>query len=101
MAIQVPAGNEMHPEPSTVNSYRDIFKVHVKNNPAAKLRLREFIPRDGQRFLDSIRQKLSHQTHLRVKNFMRGAFTWAIADGAYEGENPMVATKAGGVDQGI
>lgn len=94
--IQVPAGNEMHLEPSTVNSYRDIFKVHVQNNPAAKLRLREFKPRDGQRFLDSISQKLSHQTHLRVKNFMRGVFSWAIADGAYEGENPMVATKAGG-----
>jgi integrase len=94
--IQVPAGNEMHLEPSTVNSYRDIFKVHVRNNPAAKLRLGEFKPRDGQRFLDSISQKLSHQTHLRVKNFMRGVFTWAIGDGAYEGENPMVATKAGG-----
>lgn len=94
--IQVPAGNEMHLEPSTVDSYRDIFKVHVKDNPAAQIRLREFKPRDGQRFLDSISQKLSHQTHLRVKNFIRGVFTWAIADGGYEGENPMVATKAGG-----
>jgi len=94
--IQVPAGNEMHLEPSTVNSYHDIFKVHVQNNPAVKLRLREFKSRDVQRFLDSISQKLSHQTHLRIKNFMRGVFTWAIADGAYEGENPMEATKAGG-----
>lgn len=93
---QVPAGNELHIEPSTVNSYRDIFKVHVKDNTAAKLRLREFKPRDGQRFLDSISQKLSHQTHLRIKNFMRGVFTWAISDGAFEGSNPMEETKAGG-----
>jgi hypothetical protein len=62
----------MHLEPSTVNTYRDIFQVHVKDNPAAKLRLRDFKPRDGQRFLDSVSQKLSHQTHLRVKNFVRG-----------------------------
>jgi integrase len=39
---------------------------------------------------------LSHQTHLRIKNFLRGVFTWAIADGAFVGVNPMIATKAGG-----
>jgi integrase len=94
--LQVPPGAAQHIEPSTVDSYRDIFKVHVKDNPAAKVRLREFKPRDGQRFLDSLDQKLSHKTHLRIKNFIRGMFTWAIADGAYEGVNPMEETKAGG-----
>jgi hypothetical protein len=94
--MKVPAGNELHIEPSTVNSYRDIFKVHVQNSAAAKIRLLDFQSRDGQRFQDSISQDLSHQTHLRIKNFMRGMFTWAIADGAYEGQNPMEAAKAGG-----
>lgn len=93
---QVPDGNELHIEPSTVDGYKDIWKVHVKNNPAAKLKLREFKPRDGQRFLDSIPQTLSHQTHLRIKNFLRGVFTWAIADGQYDGVNPMEEAKAGG-----
>jgi len=79
-----------------VNGYRDIYKVHVENNPAGKIKLREFRPRDGQRFLDSLSQKLSHQTHLRIKNFIRGVFAWAIADGAFDGSNPMEETKAGG-----
>jgi integrase len=94
--LTVPAGNELHIEPSTVDGYKDIFKVHVKSNPAAKLKLQEFKPRDGQKFLDAIPQKLSHQTHLRIKNFLRGVFTWAIADGMYEGVNPMEEAKAGG-----
>jgi integrase len=93
---KVPAGNELHIEPSTIASYRDIFNVHVKNSATAKIRLRDFQSRDGQRFQDSISQQLSHQTHLRIKNFMRGVFTWAIADGAYNGVNPFEAVKAGG-----
>jgi integrase len=39
---------------------------------------------------------LSHQTHLRIKNFLRGVFSWAIASGTLTGVNPMEATKAGG-----
>jgi integrase len=39
---------------------------------------------------------LSHQTHLRIKNFLRGVFSWAIADSAREVSNPMEETKAGG-----
>jgi integrase len=94
--MKVPAGNEMHIEPSTINSYRDIFKVHVQGSAAGKIKLRDFTARDGQRFQDSLSQELSHQTHLRIKNFMRGVFTWAIADGAYDGINPMETAKAGG-----
>jgi len=78
--MKVPAGNEMHIEPSTINSYRDIFKIYVRNSATAKIKLRDFTSRDGQRF----------------KNFVRGVFTWAIADGAYDGINPMEAVKAGG-----
>jgi integrase len=88
--------NELPIEPSTVKGYQDIFNGHIKNSPAAKIRLRDFAARDGQRFLESLPQQLSHQTHLRIKNFLRGVFTWAISDGAFHGANPMEATKAGG-----
>ena len=94
--MSVPAGNELHIEPSTVKSYKDIFDVHVKDSQAAKIRLRDFTARDGQRFLESLDQKLSQQTHLSIKNFLRGVFTWALTDGAINGANPMQATKAGG-----
>lgn len=87
---------ELHIEPSTVKGYRDILKVHVKNNPIAKIQLRNFSTPNGQQFLESLPQKLSHQTHLRIKNFLRGVFTWAIASGALSGSNPMEETKAGG-----
>ena len=94
--LSVPAGNELHIEPSTVKSYKDIWECHVINSTIAKIRVRDLTTRDGQRFLESLPQSLSHQTHLRIKNFVRGVFTWAIADGAFVGTNPMEATKAGG-----
>ena len=94
--LAVPSGNELHIEPSTVKGYRDIWKVHIEQSSIVKTRMREFTSRDGQRFLESLPQDLSHQTHLRIKNFLRGVLTWAIADGAFVGVNPMIATKAGG-----
>jgi integrase len=94
--LSVPAGNELHIEPSTVKGYKDIWEVHVKSKPIAKIRVRDFTSRDGQRFLESLPQHLSHQTHLRIKTFVRGVFTWAIADGAFVGSNAMEETKAGG-----
>lgn len=93
---QVPAGNELHIEPSTIKSYKDIYKNHIKNTPEAKAPLRDFTSRTGQRFLESLRQTLSHKTHQRIKNFLSGVFTWAIADGVLSGPNPMDGTKAGG-----
>src|SRR5260370_4978569 len=74
--LTMPAGNELHIEPSTVKGYLDIFKVHVEQNPIAKIRLQAFTSRHRQPFLESLPQKLSHQTHLRIKNFLRGVFTW-------------------------
>jgi len=94
--LTVPAGNALHIEPSTVKGYKDIWTVHVKDNAAAKIQLRDFTARDGQRFLESLPQHLSHQTHLRIKNFLRGAFAWAISDEAFQGSNPMEETQAGG-----
>lgn len=94
--LKVPAGNELHIEPSTIKSYRDIFKKHVKPSSIAKIKLRDFSPRDGQRFLENLDQNLSHQTHTRIKNFLSGVFSWAIADGMFQNSNPMDETKAGG-----
>jgi integrase len=94
--LKMPAGNELHIEPSTVKGYKDIWKVHLQAKPAGKIRLRDFNAKTGQQFLESLPQTLSHQTHLRIKNFLRGVFTWAITSGALDGVNPMEETKAGG-----
>jgi integrase len=94
--LQMSAGIELHIEPSTVKGYKDIWKVHVQNNQVAKIQLRHFTTRTGQEFLESLPQQLSHKTHLRIKNFVRGVFTWAISSEAFLGSNPMKETKAGG-----
>jgi hypothetical protein len=57
--LHVPAGNELHIEPSTVKGYKDIWEVHVKGKPISKFRPLEFTTRDGQRFLESLPQHLS------------------------------------------
>jgi integrase len=94
--LEIPAGNELHIEPSTVKGYKDIWKVHVQNNPVAKIMLKDFTTKNGQIFLESLPQHLSHQTHMRVKNFLRGVFTWAITNESFNSQNPMEDTKAGG-----
>jgi integrase len=94
--MTIPAGNEGRMEPSTLEGYRDIFKNHIKENPIAQIRRHEFTPIQGRRFMESVDQKLSHQTHLRIKAFLSGVFTWAIQDGAYVGANPMQDQKAYG-----
>ena len=57
--MNVPAPNELHIEPSTIKSYRDIFKLHVLPRPISALKLRNVTPRDAQRFLESLDQNLS------------------------------------------
>lgn len=94
--MNVPAPNELHIEPSTVKGYRHIYKKHVQGKPIAGLKLRNVTPRDAQRFLESLDQNLSHQTHMRIKNFLSGVFTWAISDNAFKDANPMDTAKAGG-----
>jgi hypothetical protein len=79
--LQIPAGNELHIERTTVNGYKDIWKCHVQGKPAAEMRVRDFTPRDAQAFLEALPQQLSHRTHLRILNFLRGVFTWAINPG--------------------
>ncbi len=94
--LEIPAGNELHIEPSTINGYKDIFKVHVQGSPIAQTPVGNFTSLDGQQFLESLPQHLSHQTHLRIKNFLRGVFAWAITNGSFRDSNPMEETKAGG-----
>jgi integrase len=91
-----PSGNELHIEPSTIEGYQYIWNIRVKDSAAAKIPLRSFSPRDAQQYLESLPAELSHQRHLRIKNFLRGVFTWAISDGSYVGNNPFENAKAGG-----
>jgi integrase len=94
--LKVPAGNELHVEPSTIQGYHYIYEGHIKNNPVAKKRLVTFTAQDCRRLMESISQTLSHRRHLRIKNFLSGVFAWAIADSAYQGANPMAEIKVGG-----
>jgi len=94
--LEQPAGNEFHIEPSTVKGYKDIFKRHVQPSKFGKRKLIDVNETETQRFMESLDQHLSHATHLRVKNFMRGVFSWAVTDGVFRGVNPFSNTKAGG-----
>jgi len=83
--LEQPAGNEFHIEPSTVKGYKDIFKRHVQPSKFGKRKLIDVNETETQRFMESLDQHLSHATHLRVKNFMRGVFSWAVTDGVFRG----------------
>lgn len=96
-----PAGTEFHIEPSTIKGYHDIFDNHIKGRPEARLPLHQFDSRTAQRFLESLPQTLTHQTHLHVKNFLSGAFRWAIQDGALSGVNPINGSKVGGQTKAV
>lgn len=93
--LQIPAGNELHIERTTVDGYKDIWKCHVQGKPVAEMRVREFTPQAAQAFLELLPQHLSHRTHLRILNFLRGVFTWAVNQGLIT-NNPMDNAKAGG-----
>jgi integrase len=94
--LQQPAGNEFHIEPSTAKSYKDIFKKYIQPSALMKTKLIDFTPTMAQRFMESVDQKLAHQTHLRVRAFMSGVFTWAISDGVIKTNNPFDSVKTGG-----
>lgn len=93
--LKVPSGNELHIEPSTVKGYKDIFKNHVQKHPVARIKMRAIDNRAIREFLESRSQTLSHQTHLRIKNFLSGVFTWAVQEGLIV-VNPVDAVKVGG-----
>jgi integrase len=90
----------MHIEPSTIKAYKDIFNKHVVGKPTAKIQIGKITTKDGQDFMEALPQKLSHKTHLRIKAFLSGVFTYALQSNAIAGTNPMDATKAGGLSKG-
>jgi integrase len=94
--LTVPADNELHIEPSTIKGYKDIFKNHVEQHAFAKTPLETVTQREARHFLESLPQKLSHQTHLRIKNFLSGVFDWALQESAFYGTNPVEGVKVGG-----
>jgi integrase len=89
-----------HMEPSTVHGYRKIFNKHIVGKPVASIPIGRFTTKDGQDWLDSMPQNLSHKTHLRVRAFLSGVLTTALQSNVITGVNPMDATKAGGKSKG-
>jgi len=98
--LAIPAGNELHMEHSTVDSYRDIHHKYIEPSNIAKMKIQNFTPSVAQTFIESLDQNLSHQTHLRIKAFLSGVMAWAIVKEAYRGTNPMAEVKAGGRKKG-
>jgi integrase len=92
---RVQMSGELHLEPSTVKGYRDIWKFHG-NKPLADVQLRDIRTAHTQQFLMGLDQSLSHRTHLRIKAFLSGVFSYAKQSGALTGVNPMDDTKVGG-----
>ena len=98
--IAIPAGNELHMERSTLDGYKDIYRLHVKPATISKMKVQSITPSIAQTFVESLDQKLSHQTHMRIKNFLSGVMSWAIVKEAYRGGNPFAEVKAGGRKKG-
>jgi len=96
--LQLEGANHM--EPSTIHGYRKISRKHVEGKPIASIQIGRFTAKDGQDWLDSLPQKLSHKTHMRVRAFLSGVLTTALQSGVIAGVNPMDATKAGGLSKG-
>jgi integrase len=89
-----------HMEPSTIHGYRKISSKHIEGKPIASILIGRLTTKDGQDWLDSLPQKLSHKTHLRVRAFLSGVLTTALQASVITGVNPMDATKAGGLSKG-
>ena len=89
-----------HMEPSTIRGYRKIYSKHVEGKPVTEIKMNEFKTVDGQNWLNNVPQKLSHQTHLRLRAFLAGVFATALRTGVLDGVNPMDVTKAGGLSKG-
>jgi integrase len=89
-----------HMEPSTIHGYRKIYQKHVAGKPVAAIQINRFTTMDGQNWLDSLPQRLSHKTHMRVRAFLSGVFTTALQSNVISGVNPMDSTKAGGLSKG-
>jgi integrase len=89
-----------HMKPSTIHGYQKIYNKHVAGAEIAKLQINQVTTKDGQDWLNSLPQNLSHNTHLRARAFLSGVFTATLQSNVITGTNPMPATKAGGMSKG-
>ena len=70
-------------------------RVLLRGSPLAALDVRKVTPKDGVEFMTALPQQLSHQTHLRILNFVRGVFTYAVLQNVRE-YNPLAECQAFG-----
>jgi integrase len=89
-----------HMEPSTIHGYRKVYQKHVEGKPITAMQINRITAKDGQDWLNSLPQSLSHKTHLRARAFLSGVFTVALQSNVITGVNPMSSTKAGGMSKG-
>jgi integrase len=89
-----------HMEPSTIHSYRKIYAKHAAGAEIAKMQINQVTTKDGQDWLNSLPQNISHKTHLRARAFLSGVLTAALQSNVITGVNPISATKAGGMSKG-
>ena len=87
-------------EPSTIHGYRKVYQKHVEGKPIKAMQINRITAKDGQDWLNSLPQSLSHKTHLRARAFLSGVFTVALQSNVITGVNPMSSTKAGGMSKG-
>jgi hypothetical protein len=59
---------DFHLEPSTLEGYRDIWKMRIKDTDLTKIKMQDFTTAHVQTFFNRIDQKLAHTTHLRESN---------------------------------
>jgi integrase len=82
--------------PSTAKNAEDVFRIHVKPRLGTTT-LRDFRCCDAERLLADVTrqaktkdgQPLSHNSLMRVKSFLSGAFSTALRLGALDGVNPI------------
>lgn len=94
--LTVDAKNDLHIEPSTVKGYKNIFDKYINGKKVSEIKLSAFTAVDARRFIEGLPQHLTHTTHLRILNFIRGVLTWAVLEQVIT-SNPFDNIKAGGV----
>jgi integrase len=80
--------------PATVKSYKDIFRIHLKDK-LADIRLRDFRTVHAQRLMRQI-TGVGHRTLLHIKSFLSGVFKYAKREGLLDGVNPVMDVSVPG-----
>ena len=84
--------------PSTLNSHRDVFTRHIKDN-IGDIKMRDFHTKDAQHFFDNLAEDkpdLSHSSLLRMKAILSAIFTYARQEDVLRAANPIQGVKAEG-----